>query len=83
MIQERNQEMTGTPKTLRQAIRNGIWENGEERVTEDHQVFTIRRHVRDFLAQQFAIAMMNAPEAEAERLSATFKRIVGESEDGR
>lgn len=57
----------GTPLTLKQAIGNG---SGD---TED-----IKNHVRDFLAQKFTVAFMNANTDQEIALRALWNMIVVE-----
>lgn len=63
----------GTPKTLREAIRRA--QDHSDKVGNFE--FVAHSYVKDFLAQRFGAAMLNAetPE-EADRLEALFKRIV-------
>ncbi len=52
----------GTPKTLEEAIARGVREIEATafpaRLTDDDKATIIHRHVRDFLAQRFSIAML-------------------------
>lgn len=62
----------GTPKTLNQAIVNGMC-IGQMKDMKGN----ILNHVRDFLSQRFGAAMLAAPTTEEEaRLKALFEEIV-------
>ena len=50
----------GTPKTLTEAIRNGIVDSLQR---HERQSVTIDRHVRDYLNQKFGVVMLQHPEA--------------------
>lgn len=64
--------MRATPKTLEQAIRNGMDEPASD-------VFKIRDHVRDYLSQAFTVAMHVAPtQEESDRLEVLFNKLVQE-----
>lgn len=63
----------GTPKTLRQAIRNGL---EHHQVGLDAAAVTLP-HVRDYLAQKFSVAVMQAPTVEeGERLIKLLDKIM-------
>lgn len=65
----------GTPKTLRQAIINGLKQAQEQKLTDDSvEAEIIRAHVIDFLAQRFGAAMMNV--ADAEDLKDLYAKII-------
>lgn len=49
--------MSGTPKTLREAISNGL----TNLVFADDSAEHIEDHVRDYLSQHFATAMLEHP----------------------
>lgn len=53
--------MKGTPKTLKEAIKNGIVEP-----QSGHPSDNIYDHVKDFLAQKVQVAIFRNPNIEAE-----------------
>jgi len=59
----------GTPKTLIEAVRNGMCVASGK--TADQQM---AEHIKDFLAQQFNIAVLKNP-IEGSMLIELFKRI--------
>jgi hypothetical protein len=61
----------GTPKTLRQAIENGLADEGREFCLEDR----IKEHVTDFIAQKFSVALFEDPCDE--RLAELYFKITG------
>ena len=60
----------GTPKTLLEAIQNGISASSAMTPVPD----SIKAHVKDFLAQRFNVAMFEHDEA-SKWLDALFKKI--------
>lgn len=52
----------GTPKTIEQAIRNGVAEGVKASgfISDSKTIKEIEAHVRDFLAHRFGIAIMRA-----------------------
>ena len=65
----RNPKEEGTPRTLRQAIVNGL-RDGSEKERADEMVL----HVRDFLGQKFNVAMMD----ESVTVTELWEKITGE-----
>lgn len=65
----------GTPKTLIEAIRNGLNEGAN--YSDTHTEATIKAHIKDFLAQHFCKPMVKAssPE-ESARFKALFDRLI-------
>lgn len=61
----------GTPQTLEQAIINGLREVREL----DQAPALIERHIKDYLAQRFSVAMFEHAECQAV-LNLLFHRIV-------
>jgi len=55
--------MTGTPKTLMEAIDNGIKDSNGNDATP-----FIREHVVDFLAQKFGTSMLQTEDPEVRKL---------------
>lgn len=49
----------GTPRTLEEAIENGI-EEFKRVGRPDQEAYFVRIHVRDFLAQKFSIAVLKS-----------------------
>lgn len=76
--------MKGTPKSLKDAIRNGVAMSIEQGLglPTEAAVEVIRAHVIDFMAQKFTTAMMKT--MDAKDLEDLFKSIKGvkNSEDG-
>jgi len=66
----------GTPKTLYDAIDNGLLEIFEpaKSVLNNEEATIIKKHVKDFLAHHFGVAML-ANEGDTEVLTNLFKRI--------
>lgn len=72
--------MSGTPKTLAQAILNGITSPVDVTATETEIAKHVRNHVIDFLAQRFgAIALASDPQTAA-AIVAMFQSIKKEDE---
>ena len=75
----------GTPKTLRDALRNGVDEFDEQEFESDEDikkedlVETVYNHVTDFLAQKLMAAAIQADMSKngyrEKELHALFKRI--------
>lgn len=67
----------GTPKTLKQAIENGLDDVKNNPGMDAAEI--IKAHVRDRLAQRFSAAMFTHDEAE-KMLMALFNDVVDERE---
>lgn len=68
----------GTPKTLTQAIQNGISQFHDPKAhpnSIEGMEACIEQHVRDYLAQKFGAAMLENESADS-ILQAVFNRIV-------
>jgi hypothetical protein len=75
---------TGTPKTLEEAIANGStgYLGSVFTVTGRSIAAHIQPHVRDFLAQKFSVAILNAKDdATLKVLADLFSAITGEKND--
>jgi len=69
----------GTPKTLTDAILNGVNACGGTAWSAVSLSTAVQQHVRDFLAQKFGVAFLNAPnEAALNDLHALWESITGE-----
>jgi hypothetical protein len=66
--------MKGTPKTLEEAITNGIYEIFETSAN----TATIESHIRDFLAQRFGAMMLREENFQPSDLGELFEQITGE-----
>jgi hypothetical protein len=66
-----NNDPFGTPQSLDNAIMNAICMGPCMKVPEQ-----IYAHMKDFLAQKFCIAMLNANEKEAKMLQDLFDEII-------
>lgn len=61
----------GTPKTLTEAILNGLDDKGVDLTTS-----LIQAHIRDFLSQKFNVAYLKAKDdGELERLKELFRKV--------
>jgi hypothetical protein len=71
--------MTATPKTLNEAISNGLYSFGlsnRERPAPD----VIEAHLRDFLAQKIGAAMLGTDSLETKKaLQLLWEKITGEN----
>jgi hypothetical protein len=67
----------GTPMTLEEAIRNGIEAFCTRREGSVTCEQVVRMHVRDFLAQKFAVPMLNS-NITTRILETLWERITGE-----
>lgn len=65
----------GTPKTMRQAIINGIKDGFKKENAGKPLADAVEAHVRDFLAQKFSVEILSARTAEADLLEALFEEI--------
>jgi hypothetical protein len=65
--------MTGTPKTLLDAIANGLAAAQKE---QDAPQLAIKRHVRDYLSQCFTVDLMDDP-----KIVHLWKRIIEGAKD--
>jgi uncharacterized protein (DUF2237 family) len=65
----------GTPKTLREACKNGI-EDFYVNFACDHGAMDLylANHVKDFLAQQFTTAMLKLEKPKADELNQLFMK---------
>jgi hypothetical protein len=68
---EKAKNPKGTPKSLREAIENGLADS----VGEGYAA-SVERHVRDFIAQRFSVALMRY-EFAGEGLSKVYEEITG------
>jgi len=67
----------GTPKSLKQAIKNGIHYAKEERAGHERTVELIRLHVKDFIAQKISVLMFDAYKGKVtqNKIARIFKRM--------
>jgi hypothetical protein len=70
-----NELKIGTPSTLYQAIRNGL---NAFQVGQDAAAI-VQPHLRDFLAQKFAVPLLEANDQEALMLKKLWEKITGET----
>lgn len=69
----------GTPKTLPEAIANGL-DSSMARPDAEAKALAVQPHVRDFLAQKFTQAMLAAKgKGEMRRIDELWKKIIGQS----
>lgn len=54
----------GTPKSLNQAIRNGVKQSFQYGMDDGDGPHTIELHVKDYLSQKFATALLKASSGE-------------------
>jgi hypothetical protein len=71
--------MPGTPKTLNEAISNGLYSFGLGN-RESPAPLVIEAHVRDFIAQKFGAAMLNTSDDALafNTLANLWEKIIGE-----
>lgn len=58
--------MSGTPKQLKQSILNGLNESIHSEVDFGETASRVGRHVKDFMAQKFGVALLSAKNADEE-----------------
>jgi hypothetical protein len=71
--------MSGTPKTLVEAIMNGLEEFMPAGRAREELALHIEPHITDFVAQKFGCAMLEANESETKQktLADLFEKITG------
>lgn len=67
----------GTPKTLALAIINGQMDAADSKQDKVRETYTLEKHIKDFLAQHFAVAMLKNPES-GDAFKALFERVTKE-----
>ena len=65
--------ITGTPKTLQEAIQNGLAAS----IGKPNRAQVIEKHVQDFLAQRFGAMMLRTQKSTTSVLKGLFEEIRG------